>query len=281
MPGGSGSSAPIRLARLDRWKDVVELCGLVEFAVLSHDAIPTQPPASLAAVIRLTVLQAPPVHVSSTALREALRRGDSPRTGLPLEVARHIDERLPLPSLTMSALKKKTTKKTPARPVAKSKAKAKGGASAKAGKPAARRILPAVPPLKAKSRGEKAAAKPMVVLPKLPAHLVAAIRALDDKKAVEIRVLEMGQISSVADFLVIATGTSEPHLRALRIALEQALDEVGVTSRSESQRDSGWTVVDAFDVLFHVFREDIRKSYALEALWKDGLDIPVSAILKA
>jgi ribosome-associated protein len=121
----------------------------------------------------------------------------------------------------------------------------------------------------------------MVVLPKLPAHLVTAIRALDDKKAVEIRVLEMGQISSVADFLVIATGTSEPHLRALRIALEQALDEVGVTSRSESQRDSGWTVVDAFDVLFHVFREDIRKSYALEALWKDGLDIPVSAILKA
>jgi ribosome-associated protein len=173
----------------------------------------------------------------------------------------------------MSALKKKTTKKTPARPVVKSKSK--GRAPAKGGKPAARparRIIPAVPPLKAKSRGE---------LPKLPAHLIAAIRALDEKKAVEIRVLEMGQISSVADFLVIATGTSEPHLRALRIALEQALDEVGVTSRSESQRDSGWTVVDAFDVLFHVFREDIRKSYALEALWKDGLDIPVSAILKA
>ena len=137
----------------------------------------------------------------------------------------------------MSALKKKTTKKAPARPAAKSKSK--GRAPAKGGKPVARparRIIPAVPPLKAKSRGEKAAAKPMVVLPKLPAHLIAAIRALD---------------------------------------------EVGVTSRSESQRDSGWTVVGAFDVLFHVFREDIRKSYALEALWKDGLDIPVSAILKA
>ncbi len=82
-----------QLARLDRWKDVVELCGLVEFAVLSRDGISTQPPASLAAVIRLTVLQAPPVQVSSTALREALRRGDSPRNGLPLGVARHIDER--------------------------------------------------------------------------------------------------------------------------------------------------------------------------------------------
>jgi nicotinate-nucleotide adenylyltransferase len=82
-----------QLARLDRWKEVVELCGLVEFAVLSRDRISTLPPASLAAVIRLTVLKAPPVQVSSTALREALRRGDSPRNGLPLGVARHIDER--------------------------------------------------------------------------------------------------------------------------------------------------------------------------------------------
>jgi nicotinate-nucleotide adenylyltransferase len=82
-----------QLARLDRWKDVIELCGLVEFAVLSRDHISTVPPASLAAVIRLTVLKAPEVQVSSTALREALRRGDSPRNGLPLGVARHIDER--------------------------------------------------------------------------------------------------------------------------------------------------------------------------------------------
>ena len=113
------------------------------------------------------------------------------------------------------------------------------------------------------------------------ADAIGLLRERAPEVAVEIRVLEMGQISSIADFLVIATGTSEPHLRALRIALEHALDDVGVTSRSESQRDSGWTVVDAFDVLFHVFRDDIRKSYALEALWKDGLDIPVSAILKA
>ncbi len=81
-----------QLARLDRWKDVAELCGLVEFAVLSRDGISTVPPASLAAVIRLTILRAPPVQVSSTSLREALRRGDSPRNGLPLGVARHIEE---------------------------------------------------------------------------------------------------------------------------------------------------------------------------------------------
>ena len=82
-----------QLARLDRWKDIAELCRLVGFAVLSRDGISTQPPASVAPVIRLTVLKAPAVQVSSTALREALRRGDSPRNGLPLGVARHIDER--------------------------------------------------------------------------------------------------------------------------------------------------------------------------------------------
>jgi nicotinate-nucleotide adenylyltransferase len=82
-----------QLARLDRWKDVAALCGLVEFAVLSRDGISTVPPAAVASSVRLTVLQAPAVQVSSTALRAALRRGDSPRNGLPLAVARHIDER--------------------------------------------------------------------------------------------------------------------------------------------------------------------------------------------
>ena len=82
-----------QLARLDRWKAIAELCSLVEFAVLSRDGISTVPPPFIAPLIRLTVLKAPAVQVSSTALREALRRGDSPRNGLPLGVARHIDER--------------------------------------------------------------------------------------------------------------------------------------------------------------------------------------------
>jgi len=82
-----------QLARLDRWKDVAELCSLVEFAILSRDGISTVPPPVIAELIRLTVLKAPAVQVSSTALREALRRGDSARNGLPLGVARHIDER--------------------------------------------------------------------------------------------------------------------------------------------------------------------------------------------
>ncbi|MEN9653578.1 MAG: hypothetical protein RL303_1298 [Verrucomicrobiota bacterium] len=81
-----------QLARLDRWKEARELCGLVEFAVLSRDGLSLTPPASLGGLLRLTLLAAPPIDLSSTALRAALRRGDSPRNGLPLSVARHIDK---------------------------------------------------------------------------------------------------------------------------------------------------------------------------------------------
>lgn len=81
-----------QLARLDRWKEIAELGRLVDFAVLSRDGISTVPPAAIAGYIKLTVLTAAAVQVSSTALREALRKGELPRNGLPSGVARHIEE---------------------------------------------------------------------------------------------------------------------------------------------------------------------------------------------
>jgi ribosome-associated protein len=166
----------------------------------------------------------------------------------------------------------------PAKPVAKP-------APRPAVKAAPIRRAPAKPiGLKAKGRSANVApAKPAVAfqLPLMPAHLVAAVKALDEKKAVDLRVLQLGQLSSVADFLVVATGNSEPHLRALRIELERVVEAAGSKTRTEAHKDSGWSVVDAFDVVFHLFRDDTRRSYGLESLWKDGLDIPVSAILKA
>jgi ribosome-associated protein len=135
---------------------------------------------------------------------------------------------------------------------------------------------------KARGRSSSPVRPPAAELPALPAHVLAAVRALDDKKAEAIRVLRLGQLSSVADWLVVATGNSEPHLRALRIELERALEEAGSRPRGvESHKDSGWTVVDAFDAVFHIFRADVRRDYALESLWKDGLDVPVAALLKA
>jgi ribosome-associated protein len=107
-------------------------------------------------------------------------------------------------------------------------------------------------------------------------------RALDDKKAVDLRVLDVSEHSSITDFLVLATGTSEPHLRALRVELEKVIDAshtriVGM----ETVQESGWIVIDAFDVMIHVFAPDARSKYGLENLWKDAAEVSVTKLLSA
>ena len=105
-------------------------------------------------------------------------------------------------------------------------------------------------------------------------------RALDEKKVEDLRVLDVSEQSSITDFLVLATGTSAPHLRALRIEVEKSLDAakariVGM----EIPQDSGWMVIDAFDVMIHLFTKDQREHYALENLWKDAVEVSVPKLL--
>jgi len=107
-------------------------------------------------------------------------------------------------------------------------------------------------------------------------------RALDEKKAEDLRVLDVSAQSSITDCLVLATATSEPHMRALRIELEKALDGVGTHILGiESAQESGWTVVDAFDVMVHIFTRETRARFALENLWKDADEVPTSKLLAA
>lgn len=107
-------------------------------------------------------------------------------------------------------------------------------------------------------------------------------RALDEKKAVDLRVLDVSEQSSITDFLVLATGSSEPHLRALRVELEKAIDasKTHIVGMEVSQ-DSGWIVVDAFDVMVHIFSPDTREKYGLENLWKDAVEVSVPKLLAA
>jgi ribosome-associated protein len=106
------------------------------------------------------------------------------------------------------------------------------------------------------------------------------VRTLDDKKAEDLRVLDVRAQSSITDYLVLATGTSEPHLRALRVELEKALDGAGAAIVGiESVQGSGWTVFDAFEIMIHVFTAENRAKYRLELLWKDAPEIPVSGLL--
>ncbi len=104
--------------------------------------------------------------------------------------------------------------------------------------------------------------------------------ALAEKKAADLRVLDVGDLSSLTNFLVIATGTSEPHLRALRVELTKALAAADVSPvRAESVAESGWIVVDAFDVMVHLLTPEMRDRYGLENLWKDAGEIPVEKLL--
>src|SRR5688500_6813595 len=105
-------------------------------------------------------------------------------------------------------------------------------------------------------------------------------RALDEKKAVDLRVLDVSEQSSITDYLVLATGSSEPHLRALRVELEKAIDAskthiVGM----EIAQDSGLIVVDAFDVMVYIFSPETREKYGLENLWKDAVEVSVPKLL--
>lgn len=98
-----------------------------------------------------------------------------------------------------------------------------------------------------------------------------AIEALDDKKAENIRVLDVSAQSSITDYLVLATGTSDPHIKALKATLDQALKDAGVDLLGEDREvGSGWIVVDAFDFMVHLQTESMRELYSLEQLWKDA-----------
>ena len=106
-------------------------------------------------------------------------------------------------------------------------------------------------------------------------------RVLDDKKAGDLTVLDVSAQSSITDYLIIATATSEPHLRALRNELEKSLDAGNVRIVGiERAQESGWMVIDAFDVMVHLFLGDVRERYGLERLWRDATEVSVAEVLQ-
>jgi len=95
----------------------------------------------------------------------------------------------------------------------------------------------------------------------------------DNKKAENIVVLDVRKVSSVTDYFVIASGTSEPHIRAIIGEIVDKLREEHrlKPSATEGSKLNAWVVLDYFDVIVHVMRPDVRAQYDLEGLWKDAL----------
>lgn len=94
----------------------------------------------------------------------------------------------------------------------------------------------------------------------------------DNKKAEDLVVLDVNKISSITDYFVIASGTSEPHLRAIAEEITETLKtEHGVSPRAQDGTlQTGWLVIDFFDVIVHVMRKEVRDRYDLESLWGDA-----------
>ena len=94
----------------------------------------------------------------------------------------------------------------------------------------------------------------------------------DNKKAEDIVILDVRELSSVTDYFVIAAGTSEPHLRAIVDEIvDQLKEEHDLRPKAiDGTFHAAWVVLDYFDVIVHVMRHDVREKYDLETLWGDA-----------
>lgn len=108
-----------------------------------------------------------------------------------------------------------------------------------------------------------------------------AVEILDNKKATDLKLIGIRDISVLADYFVIATGASNTHVKALADEVEFQLKEQGITpDHTEGYRSNSWILIDYGNVIVHVFCGETREFYDLERLWKDGEQLDVSELLK-
>ena len=108
-----------------------------------------------------------------------------------------------------------------------------------------------------------------------------AAKALSDKKAQNIQVMEISDLTTLADYFVIATGSSNTQINALVDNVEKVLHEQAEEEplHREGYRGGTWVLLDYGCIAVHVFSDEARKFYDLERLWKDGKAVDLSEIL--
>lgn len=101
-----------------------------------------------------------------------------------------------------------------------------------------------------------------------------AIQALEDKKAEEIRVIDISQVSVLADYFIIANGTNISQIQALADEVEEKLGRAGYPlKQSEGYDHANWVLLDFGDIIIHIFDKENRLFYDLERIWRDGKTI--------
>ncbi len=105
-------------------------------------------------------------------------------------------------------------------------------------------------------------------------------KTLDAKKGMDIKLLKIDKVSSLADYFIICTGTSNTHVKTLCDYAEYTLEQLGETMLSrEGHRGNAWELLDFGSVVVHVFTEEARKFYDLERLWADAEQINLQDII--
>ena len=99
----------------------------------------------------------------------------------------------------------------------------------------------------------------------------AVYNSLDDKKGIDIKVLDISEISVMADYFIIASGSNKSQVQALADNVEEEMLKLNIHSRQVEGYPSGnWILMDYGDFIVHVFNQDDRLFYDLERIWKDG-----------
>ena len=106
-----------------------------------------------------------------------------------------------------------------------------------------------------------------------------AANALNDKKARDLALIEISELTVLADYFLIATATSSTHVHSLADEVEAKLKEAGVEPHHIEGRTTGWIVLDYSSVIIHIFTPDQRVFYDLDRMWSDGKPLDLDEIL--
>lgn len=111
---------------------------------------------------------------------------------------------------------------------------------------------------------------------------LALAKTLDEKKGMDIRVLETASLTTLADYFVICTASSTTQIKSLSDACEKAMKELGeIPHHIEGHRGGIWVLLDFSSVVVHIFMDEARKFYDLERLWNDAVPVDLSGVLAA
>ncbi len=106
-----------------------------------------------------------------------------------------------------------------------------------------------------------------------------AYKAMDEKKAEDIKILDISEVTPIADYFIICSGSNSSQIDAIIDNISEMLGRAGYNARrTEGGRNSGWILMDYTDVVVHVFSKDDRLFYDLERIWRDGKTVDASEI---